>query len=175
MQQKSKFESNGSAEDRDHECKQRSQRRTSHSYPALLSPLARPGAFETAKLVSTLPCLARRGIVRGSRKLFCSCSQVAKRRASGRTGPFSASLPFPLVNPLASNSLPLPTPTPADGIGEGPDDLLLSGLFHGAGTPVPYVSFSGPRWSTVGCDRRVTRDSTAPCTTDVSQPKHIEK
>jgi hypothetical protein len=36
-------------------------------------------------------------------------------------------------------------------------------LFHGAGTPVPYVSFSGPRWSTVGCDKRVTRDSTAPC------------
>lgn len=64
---------------------------------------------------------------------------------------------------------------PADGIGEGPDDLLLSGLFHGAGTPVPYVSFSGPRWSTVGWDRRVTRDSTAPCTKDVSQnQKHME-
>ena len=158
MQQKSEFESNGSAEDRDHECKQRSQRRTPHSYPALLSPLARPGAFETVKLVSTLPCLARRGIVRGSRKLFCSCSHVAKRRASGRTGPFSASLPLPFVNPFASNSLPIP----ADGIGEGPDDLL-SGLFHGAGTPAPYVSFSGPRWSTVGWDRRVTRESTAPC------------
>jgi hypothetical protein len=144
-------------------------RRTSHSYPALLSPLARPGAFETVKLVSTLPCLARRGIVRGSRKLFCSCSHVAKRRASGRTGPFSASLPLPFVNvnPFASDSLPIPV----DGIGAGPDGL--SGLFHGAGTPVPYVSFSGPRWSTVGWDRRVTRDSTAPCkrAKDVSSTK----
>jgi hypothetical protein len=135
----------------------KSQRRTSHSYPALLSPLARPGAFETTKLVCTLPCLARRGIVRGSRKLFWSCSHVAKRRASGRTGPFSASLPLPFVNPFASNSLPIAT----DGTGKGAGDL--SGLFHGAGTPVPYVSFSGPRWSTVGWDRRVIRDSTAPC------------
>jgi len=66
-------------------------------------------------------------------------------------------LPFVNVNPFASDSLPVPV----DGIGAGPDDL--SGLFHGAGTPVPYVSFSGPRWSTVGWDRRVTRDSTAPC------------
>lgn len=134
----------------------KSQRRTSRSYPALLSPLARPGAFEPPKLVYTLPCLARRGIVRGSRKLFCSCSHVAKRRASGRTGPFSASLPLPFVKPFESSSLPIAT----DGAGKGTDDL--SGLFHGAGTPVPYVSFSGPRWSTAGWERRVMRDRTAP-------------
>jgi hypothetical protein len=135
----------------------KSQRRTSRPYPALLSPLARPAAFEPVKLVYTLPCLARRGIVRGSRKLFCSCSHVAKSRASGKTGPFSASLPLPFVKPFESSSLPIAT----DGTGTGADDL--SGLFHGAGTPVPYVSFSGPRWSTVGCERRVMRDSTAPC------------
>jgi hypothetical protein len=126
------------------------------SYPALLSPLARPGTFETGKLVCTLPCLARRGIVSVSRKLFCSCSQVAKRRASGRTGPFSPSLPLPFVRPFASSSLPFVT----DGVGKGPDNLSE---FHGAGTPAPYVSLSGPRWSTVGCERRVVRDRMAPC------------
>src|SRR5712671_2972312 len=108
-----------------------SQRRTSRSYPALLSPLARPGTFERDKLVCTLPCLARRGMTRGSRKLFCSCSHVAKRRASGRTGPFSPSLPLPFVRPFARSSLPFA----AGGVGKGAGDL--SGLFHGAGTPVP--------------------------------------
>jgi len=107
------------------------QQRTSSSYPALLSPLARPGTFESVKLVCTLPCLARRGIAIGSRKLFCSCSHVAKRRASGRTGPFSPSLPLPFVRPFARRSLPFA----AGGVGKGADNL--SGLFHGAGTPVP--------------------------------------
>jgi hypothetical protein len=142
--------------DRDHKCKSKTSETHYIPTPALLSPLARPGTFETDKLVCTLPCLARRGIVRGSLKLFCSCSHVAKRRASGKTGPFSTSLPLPFVRPFASGSLPFTV----DAVGKGAVDLSE---FQGAGTPVPYVSFSGPRWSTVGWERRVMRDSTAPC------------
>jgi hypothetical protein len=83
-------------------------------------------------------------------------------------------LPLPFVRPFASNnSLPLAIDDDDDdfavvgsggGAGGGKGGAMVVDLseFQGAGTPVPYVSFSGPRWRTVGWERRVMRDKTAP-------------
>jgi hypothetical protein len=49
-------------------------------------------------------------------------------------------LPLPFVKPFASSSFPFTADD--DVVGKGAEDLSE---FQGAGTPVPYVSFSGPR------------------------------